>query len=49
LNVVRARPGHSQQRSIRFELDGDVLELMSVPTDQQQMLADEWLRRHGSR
>ena len=37
----------SPQRSIRLELNGDVLELTGLPADQQQRLADEWLRRHG--
>jgi hypothetical protein len=49
VGVVRAWLGRSQQRSIRLELDGDVLELSGLPTDQQRMLANEWLRRHESR
>jgi hypothetical protein len=48
VGVARAWLGHSQPRSIRLELDGDVLELTGLPSDQQRMLADEWLRRHGS-
>jgi len=48
VGVARAWLGHSQQRSIRLELDGDVLELTGLASDQQRMLADEWLRRHGS-
>jgi hypothetical protein len=49
IGVVRAWLGRSQQRSIRLELDGDVLELTGLPTDQQRTLANEWLRQHGSR
>jgi hypothetical protein len=38
--------GH-QQRSIKLELDGDVLELTGVSSKEQQRLAEEWLRRHS--
>jgi hypothetical protein len=38
-----------QQRSIKLELDGDVLELTGVSSTEQQRLTDEWLRRHTSR
>ncbi len=38
-----------QQRSIKLELGGDVLELSGVSSKQQQRLVDEWLRRHESR
>jgi hypothetical protein len=37
------------QRSVRLELDGDVLELTGVSSREQQRLADEWLRRHTGR
>jgi hypothetical protein len=51
-NVVAAirswLAGH-QQRSIKLELDGDVLELTGVSSKDQQRLTDEWLRRHASR
>jgi hypothetical protein len=53
LTVVAAavRPWLSGQRdrSIRLELDGDVLELSGVPSREQRRLTDEWLRRHQSR
>ena len=48
VGVIGAWLGRSQKRSIRLELNGDVLELTGLPSDQQQRLADEWLRRHGS-
>ncbi|MEV7040934.1 hypothetical protein [Amycolatopsis sp. NPDC051061] len=38
LAAVRTRPAGLQQRTVRLELDGDLLEL-----------TDEWLLRHGSR
>jgi hypothetical protein len=40
--------GRSQQRSVKLELDGDVLELTGVSSRDQQRLVDEWLRRHSS-
>jgi hypothetical protein len=47
--AAQAWLGHRQQRSIRLELDGDVLELTGLASDQQRLLTEEWLRRHGSR
>jgi len=48
--TVRAWIARSpQQRSIRLELDGDVLELTGVSGKEQRRLTDEWLLRHGSR
>jgi hypothetical protein len=41
--------GSPQRRSIKLELDGDVLELTGVSSKEQQRLTDEWLRRHASR
>jgi hypothetical protein len=35
-----------QHRSIKLELDGDVLELSGLSSKDQQRLADEWLLRH---
>ena len=40
--------GRSQQRSVKLELDGDVLELTGVSSRDQQRLVNEWLRRHSS-
>jgi hypothetical protein len=47
--AVRSWLGGQQQRSIKLELDGDVLELTGVSSTEQQRLTDEWLRRHTSR
>lgn len=47
--AVRSWVAGSQQRSVRLELDGDVLELTGVSGKEQRRLTDEWLLRHGSR
>jgi hypothetical protein len=49
LATVRSWLAGSQQRSVKLELDGDVLELTGLSSKEQQRLADEWLRRHESR
>jgi hypothetical protein len=48
VSAVRSWLAASQQRSIKLELGGDVLELTGVSTSEQQRLTDEWLRRHAS-
>ena len=47
--AVRAWLARSPQRSIKLELDGDVLELTGLSSNEQRRLTDEWLRRHESR
>ena len=47
--AVRSWLAGSPQRSVKLELDGDVLELTGVSSKEQQRLSDEWLRRHESR
>jgi len=47
--AVRAWLAGSPQRSIKLELDGDVLELTGLSSKEQRRLTDEWLRRHESR
>lgn len=47
--AVRSWLSRSQHRSIKLVLDGDVLELSGVTSDEQRRLTDEWLRRHDSR
>jgi hypothetical protein len=47
--AIRSWLAGSQQRSIRIELDGDILELSGLSSRRQQQLADEWLQRHLSR
>jgi hypothetical protein len=46
--TVRSWLAGRQQRSIRLELDGDVLELTGASSKEQQRLVDEWLRRHST-
>jgi hypothetical protein len=46
--TVRSWLAGRRQRSIKLELDGDVLELTGVSSGEQQRLVDEWLRRHGT-
>jgi hypothetical protein len=38
-----------QQRSIELELDGDVLRLTGLSSEEQRRLTDEWLHRQTSR
>ena len=47
--AVRSWLGGSGQRSVKLEMDGDVLELTGVSSDEQRRLTDEWLRRHVAR
>jgi hypothetical protein len=37
-----------QQRSVKLEVDGDVLELTGVPTREQRRLTEVWLHRHAT-
>jgi hypothetical protein len=46
--TIRTWLAGQQQRSIKLELDGDILELTGVSSKEQQRLAQEWLRRHES-
>jgi hypothetical protein len=34
-------------RSVRIELDGDVIELKGTTTEVQQQLVDDWIRKHA--
>jgi hypothetical protein len=47
--AVRSWLSGSSKRSIKMELDGDVLELKGVSSQEQRRLTDEWLARHTSR
>jgi hypothetical protein len=42
--LLRGNP----QRTVRIELDGDVLELTGATADLQQRLVDEWIHRHAT-
>jgi hypothetical protein len=44
--AVHAWLTRQPKRSIKLELDGDVLELTGLSSKDQQRLTDEWLRRH---
>jgi hypothetical protein len=39
----------SKQRTVRLEVDGDILELTGTTSEMQQKLADEWIRLHSGR
>jgi hypothetical protein len=49
VTAVRAWLAGAPQRSIKLELDGDILELTGVSSKEQRRLIDEWLRRHAGR
>ena len=49
VGAVRSWLGGSSRRSVKLELDGDVLELTGVSSEEQRRLTDEWLARHASR
>jgi hypothetical protein len=49
VTAIQSWRGSAQHRSVRLELDGDVLELTGVSTSEQRRLADAWLRRHEGR
>jgi hypothetical protein len=46
--AVRAWLAGASQRTVKLELDGDVLELTGVSSKEQRRLTDEWLRRQES-
>ena len=35
------------ERKVRIELDGDVLEVSGVSTEERQRLVDAWIERHA--
>jgi hypothetical protein len=47
--AIRSWLASAPQRSIKLELEGDVLELTGLSSKEQRRLVDEWLRRHESR
>jgi hypothetical protein len=47
--AIRAWLAGAPQRTVKLELDGDVLELTGVSSKEQRRLTDEWLRRYASR
>ena len=49
LAAIRSWLGSSPQRSIKLELEGDILELTGISSAEQRRLVDEWLQRHTAR
>jgi hypothetical protein len=47
VSAVRSWLGGQRGRSVKLEVDGDVLELAGVSSAEQRRLSDEWLRRHA--
>jgi hypothetical protein len=45
--AIRSWIGGGPERTIKLELDGDVLELSGLSSTEQRRLTDEWLRRHS--
>lgn len=45
INAVSTWLGQRRQRTVKLEIDGDVLELSGNPSAEQRRLTDEWLRR----
>lgn len=48
VSAVRSWLGGSGRRTVKLEIDGDLLELTGVSPKEQQRLTDEWLRRHAA-
>ena len=49
VGAIRSWLGRQPQRSIKLELDGDILELTGVSSEEQHRLAEAWIRRHARR
>ena len=47
VGTVRAWLARSAARSVRLELDGDVIEVTGVSSADQQRLIDVWIERHS--
>jgi hypothetical protein len=45
--AIQSWLSRSQQRSIKLEIAGDILELTGVSSAEQRRLTDEWLKRHA--
>ncbi|MET8003904.1 caspase family protein [Nonomuraea glycinis] len=45
VNAITAWLGRNQHRSVKLELDGDMLEVTGVSSAKQRQLVDTWLRR----
>jgi len=49
VGAARSWMGSHPRGTIKLELDGDVLEMTGVSSEEQRRLADAWLRRHARR
>lgn len=49
VTAIRSWLDRKPHRSVKLELDGDVLELTGVSSEEQRRLADAWLRRRARR
>ncbi|GIH96839.1 caspase domain-containing protein [Planobispora siamensis] len=47
VNAVAAWLNRHQHRSVKLDIDGDVLELTGIPSSEQRELTDVWLRRRS--
>ncbi len=48
IDVVRRWTSRSAGRTVKIELDGDLLELSHASRDQQRKLVEDWLRRRAA-
>jgi hypothetical protein len=48
VRTVRAWLGSHENRSVRIELDGDVLELTGASDQERERLVDAWITRHAT-
>jgi hypothetical protein len=47
IGTVRSWLGSHDDRRVRIELDGDVIELSSATDEERERLVDTWIERHG--
>ena len=48
VSVVRAWLGRSGVRTVKLEIDGDVLEVTGASSEMQQKLVDAWVKKHSA-
>ncbi len=47
ISTVQSWLTRADRRSITLEIDGDKLEIKGIPSEEQQRLIDEWLKRRS--
>lgn len=47
VGVVRSWLSRARQRSVKIEIDGDVLEVSGLSSTDQQRLIDQWIAKHA--